>query len=112
MREEEGRNSLQKIPFSSFPVGIYRERGRGKRGGGKAKKCGSRGKGMVQFCRWDTISYEIREIKSVEKREISGSWLASLCFARADPSSFPANEAKSECKRDTRTMNPEAELSF
>lgn len=37
MREEEGRNSLQKIPFSSFPVGIYRERGRGK-GGGRGEK--------------------------------------------------------------------------
>lgn len=72
----------------------------------------ARGDGVAIFRR-DTISYEIREIKSgdVEKRGISGS-----CGARSRPLFCPrgsivvsGQRAKSECKRDTRTMNPRAE---
>lgn len=49
MREEEGRNSLQKIPFSSFPVGIYLVRGRGKGGGERRKNAAREGRGWCNF---------------------------------------------------------------
>lgn len=74
------------------------------------EKCGSRAGGRMGGLQFSTISYEIRGIKSgdVEKREISGSCVRVLCFARAwIHRRF--RRAKSECERDTRTMNPRAE---